>query len=80
MLDVGQFFGQFFEEFDRLVERGVNPGGWVGVSTRAHIVLPYHRAMDRAAERAASVKIGTTGRGIGPTRTRRRAVASGWGT
>ena len=62
VLDVGQFF----EEFDRLVERGVNPGGWVGVSTRAHIVLPYHRAMDRAAEQAASVKIGTTGRGIGP--------------
>ena len=38
------------------------------VSGRAHVILPWHRALDQARERAASPdkKIGTTGRGIGP--------------
>ena len=35
------------------------------VSDRAHLVLPYHKLLDRASER--SQNIGTTGRGIGPT-------------
>jgi adenylosuccinate synthase len=39
----------------------------VSVSDRAHIVFPYHAALDRAAERArGSAALGTTGRGIGP--------------
>jgi adenylosuccinate synthase len=36
------------------------------VSLRAHLLLPYHRVLDRAAEAGAAEKIGTTGRGIGP--------------
>jgi len=62
VLDVAQFFG----ELDDLAERGIDPGGRIGISTRAHIVFPYHKALDLAAEDAAHDKIGTTGRGIGP--------------
>jgi adenylosuccinate synthase len=58
---------KFFEEYDDLVRRGIELQGRVGVSQRAHLLLPYHRAVDQAAEtRAADQKIGTTGRGIGP--------------
>ncbi|HIK09890.1 MAG TPA: adenylosuccinate synthase [Oscillatoriaceae cyanobacterium M33_DOE_052] len=38
------------------------------VSQTAHVTMPYHRLIDMAAEeRRGSEKIGTTGRGIGPT-------------
>jgi adenylosuccinate synthase len=37
------------------------------ISDGAHVILPYHKALDLAREEAAGVaKIGTTGRGIGP--------------
>ncbi|MFM7201513.1 MAG: adenylosuccinate synthase, partial [Myxococcota bacterium] len=40
----------------------------LAISERAHVILPYHRAVDVAREQArAGGKIGTTGRGIGPT-------------
>jgi adenylosuccinate synthase len=58
---------RFFEEYEGLVQRGVELAGRVGVSQRAHLILPFHRALDCAAEtKAADEKIGTTGRGIGP--------------
>jgi len=57
---------QFFEEYDALVARGVDIEGRVGVSRRAQLLMPYHRMMDKAVEASATVKIGTTGRGIGP--------------
>jgi len=38
--------------------------GRLVVSDRAHLVLPYHKVLDRSSER--SKKIGTTSRGIGP--------------
>ena len=62
MLDVLDFF----EEYDDLAERGIDLDGRVGVSQRAHLLMPYHRALDRALEDQATQKIGTTGRGIGP--------------
>ena len=38
------------------------------ISQTAHVTMPYHRLIDRAAEeRRGDYKIGTTGRGIGPT-------------
>ena len=38
------------------------------ISETAHVTMPYHRMIDQAAEeRRGSHKIGTTGRGIGPT-------------
>jgi adenylosuccinate synthase len=54
------------EEMEALQERGVDLEGRLGVSTRAHLVLPYHQALDRAGELTRGEKIGTTGRGIGP--------------
>lgn len=57
---------QFFQEYDGLAGRGVDLEGRVGVSLRAHLLLPYHRLLDHASEAGAQEKIGTTGRGIGP--------------
>jgi adenylosuccinate synthase len=62
VLDVVQFFG----EYDDLTRRGIDLAGRVGVSERAHLLLPQHRALDQAAESRSDQKIGTTGRGIGP--------------
>ncbi len=54
------------EEFEKLAGIGVDISR-VKVSDRAHIVLPYHHARERATERARGAQaIGTTGRGIGP--------------
>jgi len=58
---------QLFEEVDALVERGIDVEGRIGVSGRAHLLLPHHKRLDRAAEdRRGDARIGTTGRGIGP--------------
>ena len=53
-----------FEEVDGLVKDGVDVSGRLYVSDRAHLVMPYHKLVDK--ESAASKTIGTTGRGIGP--------------
>ena len=56
-----------FVELDGLVARGVDISGLV-VSANAHLIAPYNRTMDKVVERfLGSRKIGTTGRGIGPT-------------
>ncbi len=58
----------FFEEADRLTEQGleVTPER-VLVSSRAHLILPYHRALDHTSEeRLGNERVGTTLRGIGP--------------
>ncbi len=55
----------FFQELDALTERGVRSDHKLYVSDRAHLTLPYHKLLDRAREQRE--KIGTTGRGIGPT-------------
>src|SRR5262245_3769485 len=40
---------------------------WLRVSEQAHLIMPYHRAIDKARERLRGAgSIGTTGRGIGP--------------
>jgi len=56
-----------FDELDGLREQGLDPD--VRVARRAHIVFPYHRALDGIEESAKSddnQEVGTTGRGIGP--------------
>src|ERR687885_2051996 len=58
----------FFAEADRLSAQGlrVTPER-VKVSARAHLILPYHRALDHTSEeRLGNEKVGTTLRGIGP--------------
>jgi adenylosuccinate synthase len=53
-------------ELEMLEERGIDVGR-VRVSTAAHVIMPYHVALDRALERRlGDDKVGTTGRGIGP--------------
>src|ERR671936_70199 len=54
-------------ELDELEARGVATEG-VRLSGNAHVVMPWHRAIDRASERRlGKLQIGTTRRGIGPT-------------
>lgn len=56
-----------FEELDDLKKRN-KPLARLLISHGAHIVMPYHKLLDRLAESARSEgsRIGTTGRGIGP--------------
>ena len=57
----------FLKEVGTLREAGVQVDGNLFVSNRAHVILPYHRMIELAAENAPGrVKIGTTSRGIGP--------------
>src|ERR1700754_4652152 len=48
-----------------LVKDGIDVEGRLYVSERAHLVLPYHKLIDK--ESSHSQSLGTTGRGIGPT-------------
>ena len=58
---------EFFQEIDALEERGINAERRVWVSNRAHLLLSYHKLLDKAKEgRLGTRAIGTTGRGIGP--------------
>jgi len=56
------------EEIQGLRDKGVaiSPKR-LGLSERAHLIMPYHKAIDIAREKAkGKAKIGTTGRGVGP--------------
>jgi adenylosuccinate synthase len=58
----------FLKEVAGLRATGVAIDGNLFISNRAHVILPYHRMLELAAENAPGrVKIGTTSRGIGPT-------------
>jgi adenylosuccinate synthase len=55
-------------EIKSVEEKGVSVGRRLLISERAHLILPYHRAHEVAAEQARGVgKIGTTAKGIGPS-------------
>jgi adenylosuccinate synthase len=54
-------------EIEMLEKAHVSVAGRLHVSNRAHLIFPYHRELDKAAESARGAnKIGTTSRGIGP--------------
>jgi len=54
-------------EMETLANAGVDVNGRLHISNRAHLIFPYHRELDKAAEIARGAnKIGTTSRGIGP--------------
>ena len=56
------------KEVDELEAKGFDVKGRLFVSDRAHLILPYHRIYDRLREdKKGFTKIGTTGRGIGPS-------------
>jgi adenylosuccinate synthase len=60
--------GSLIEEMDRLQAKGVKIGKNFVISQRAHLILPYHKAIEKASEQSkGSRRIGTTGRGIGPS-------------
>lgn len=58
----------FLEEVDALAAKGVDVSPErLKISPKAHLIMPYHRALDSAREgHSVEAKIGTTGRGIGP--------------
>lgn len=58
----------FFEEVDQMLDQGISiTPERLKVSSRAHLIMPYHRALDHTSEeRLGNEKIGTTLRGIGP--------------
>ena len=59
--------GVLFEEIDGLEARGVDTSALL-VSASAHVIPSYNRTLDKVTERfLGSRRIGTTGRGIGPT-------------
>src|SRR5512133_2238507 len=56
-----------FQEIDALEARGIDTSRLV-VSANAHLIPPYNRVLDKVTERfLGSRRLGTTGRGIGPT-------------
>ena len=55
------------QEISELGARGVSLDGSLVISDRAHLILPYHRALDHTSEeRLGNERVGTTLRGIGP--------------
>jgi adenylosuccinate synthase len=55
------------EEIDGLAARGVSCDDLL-ISANAHLIMPHHIALDKVSERhLGNARIGTTGRGIGPT-------------
>jgi len=55
------------DEIEKLRAMGVRIEENLKISESAHVILPYHKALDLAREESAGeAKIGTTGRGIGP--------------
>ncbi len=60
----------FKDEVEALLKSGHDLSARLQISKKAHLILPTHRVLDAAYEAAkGSSKIGTTGKGIGPTYT-----------
>lgn len=60
----------FRQEAEELLKSGTDIKKTLKISKKAHLILPTHRLLDAANEKAkGGAKIGTTGKGIGPTYT-----------
>lgn len=60
----------FQEEAEALERSGIDLRKVLKISKKAHLIMPTHRLLDAANEKAkGGAKIGTTGKGIGPTYT-----------
>lgn len=57
--------GALLDEIRMLEDLGIDITGRLHISHKAHVIMPYHKLLDAAREKA-STAIGTTGRGIGP--------------
>jgi len=53
------------DEIKLLEDNGINVAGRLFISHNAHLIMPYHKLLDSISE-SGKIKIGTTGRGIGP--------------
>lgn len=59
--------GELLKELDEVETSGVSLRGRLRISPRCHLIMPYHRSLDRLYEEAkGKLSTGTTGRGIGP--------------
>lgn len=64
----------FQAEAEALEAAGIDLKSRLLISKKAHLILPTHRLLDSALEASkGSAKVGTTGRGIGPTYTDKAA-------
>ena len=54
-------------EINNLKEHGYDVDNNLKISDKAHVIFPYHRMLDLALEKVRKAKIGTTGKGIGPS-------------
>lgn len=62
--------GAIIAEIQELQDRAIDLRNRLFISNKAHVTLPYHRLLDQGREtRRGDRKLGTTGRGIGPTYT-----------
>jgi len=58
----------FLAEIEELKNAGIDVNGRITISPKAHCILPVNKILDKANEdRKSQKKIGTTGKGIGPT-------------
>jgi len=55
------------EEISLLKQFNISVEGRLFISDKAHLILPYHKLLDKASEECSEKSIGTTGRGIGPS-------------
>ncbi len=58
---------QLIDELKSLYDEGIITENRLMISDSAHLILPYHKAMDEAMEEYRNKKLGTTIRGIGPS-------------
>ena len=56
-----------FDGIADLERHGIEIGDRLKISSRAHLILSYHKTMESWDDRGSSLKLGTTARGIGPT-------------
>jgi adenylosuccinate synthase len=62
--------GALIQEVQDLEAKGLNVDGRFHISKNAHLIMPYHLAIEKGHEQTLGAgKIGTTGRGIGPAYT-----------
>ncbi|MGC8957997.1 MAG: adenylosuccinate synthase [Candidatus Kapaibacteriota bacterium] len=54
------------DEVELLRSFNIEVDGRLFISDKAHLILPYHKLLDKASEECSEKSIGTTGRGIGP--------------
>jgi adenylosuccinate synthase len=54
------------DEMNGIIRNGIDINRRLKISSLAHVILPYHRILDKLREAKRVHRIGTTGRGIGP--------------